>query len=576
MKDYFSEEIGIKPKKDYFSEEVLNKPIIKSTFSDNINQKSAQLSFEGKPVQSFFSGLAGDIHSELIGPATHAASALAFDVPRTSSKIQENMGVPGATEAREVLFPEQRTMLGKSLRAGLEVPATLLGGAGKLAANVFKKTAPLAAKGILGKIAQGSLSGATYGATQTKPTVEEYAKSLADTTIGGGVLPMAGQVIAKAAPVVKGFGRYVVSKGAGISKSTIDAVDKMGFQKIRDVAKKGVGYIQEDVIPRAKEAILNNITKAGDTSRGLLNEMGFRPDQIDDIMKISKDSMKKYGKVLSKGWDTASVKIQQAEREIGKKIGAVYDSAQKAGGKVNIKNTMYAIKKQLSSFGLIDQNGQLLPDAATHPSTALRNLTKIWAEYAPNVGTGELQVPAYKNLMSRVEASIVKLTEDQKFNIPLYKVRKVLANDAIESLAQKGSPFEKEWRLLNKEYTDLKLLEDLSGKVTKVAETLPQRIMAQRKNLTDKHLRLYGKDIVKDIDAYNAARELYPEKETLGLFNMQKPLIRSAYMAGEATKEAVKPFVSSVGRSIAGMANKYADEPALSPKTKAFFAQAPN
>lgn len=128
--------------------------------------------------------------SEFLGPITNAASALAFDIPRTTMKMQINRGEPGAKQAYEALYPQQKTVAGKMLRFGLEAPATVLGGAGKVAANVFSKTAGLAAKGLAGKMAQGALAGAAFGATTAKPTVEEYKENVGSNIIAGAALPV--------------------------------------------------------------------------------------------------------------------------------------------------------------------------------------------------------------------------------------------------------------------------------------------------------------------------------------------------------------------------------------------------
>ncbi len=130
-------------------------------------------------------------YRERIAPAVEGASTLAFGIPKAAMQYQVNKETPGAKQAYEAMYPEQRTTSGKALRAGAEIAGFFGGGSGRLAASAGRK--------VGGKILKGATEGAVAGGTQVTG---------AEDSFGGQALRQAGQAVGGAAvgaamPVVK-------------------------------------------------------------------------------------------------------------------------------------------------------------------------------------------------------------------------------------------------------------------------------------------------------------------------------------------------------------------------------------
>lgn len=528
----------------------------------------------GEQVKHPYLTATAETAQDILTIPAHFANQFLLDYPR---RVTEHFGYeyPSGNKPDENILGLMKRKPVSGTLAGIA------GVAGGIKNPLFKMLGGGIGAGLGRNVLAGGATGLAYSPSKFE-SPQQVAGEQITKAVGGMLLPIAGKAISKAGPAIAGLEKAIISKGAGLSKTAIDTVRRLGFQKVRGIANKGINYIQEDVIPRARQSLIKNITSAGEASKELLQDMGFNPDQINDVMKISKQNMNKYGKLISESWVKTEKNLGEALTNVGKQIGNVYTNATKEGRKINIKNTIGSMRKQLKGMGVVDESGNLLGDYKTHPSSAVKNLAQIYSEYAPRIGRGDIPVSDFLNLRTRLQASIVRFAEGEKFNVPIYKVNKVLKEDSINSLFQKGSPYEKIWRNLNKEYSDLITLDDLTKKITTVANSLPNKILTQRNKLTEKHLKLYGRDIVNDVDAYNAARELYPEKETIGLFNLQKPVIRGAFKGTEMAKEAARPLTAPLGQGIRQSGQfvgktlkQIMDEPSFSPQAKRdFFGKA--
>ena len=132
-----------------------------------------------------------ETYAEGIAPLVHGASTLAFGIPRVAAKT---------TGTKELIYPEQKTFIGKTLRLGAEGTGYLAGGAakgGQLLLKGAKAAVPkLAGKGLLKQAGRGAIVGAGFGALQTPEEgkgvlrLKEWARKLSLLTLGLFILIM--------------------------------------------------------------------------------------------------------------------------------------------------------------------------------------------------------------------------------------------------------------------------------------------------------------------------------------------------------------------------------------------------
>lgn len=214
----------------------------------------------GKIIGKNLLGAAKKTYQEVGAPFVHAASALAFDAPRTAAKMQAGDKI--GKDVEQAIFPEQETAIGKTLRFGMEAPATVFGGTGRAATAAYKGLAPLA-KGVMGtgKVARGvgktlqaAGSGAAFGLATTKPTKEEYAANVAANTAFGAAAPAAISTIKLGGKVVgyvgSNIGKYISKNVGGITESTRNTINRLGAARVFEPIKASADYISQNVAPR--------------------------------------------------------------------------------------------------------------------------------------------------------------------------------------------------------------------------------------------------------------------------------------------------------------------------------------
>lgn len=284
----------------------------------------------------------GTFRTEVLGPIAHGASSLAFDIPRVAMERQVRAGTPGAEQAQEFLFPEQRTVAGKSLRFGSEVAGIALGGAGKVAGKVFTGVGKKVGKSLLGRVGQSAASGAAYEAVTAKPSIEEYNKGLATGAVAGGALPIlgrGGRILGKGAGEV---GKFVSKNFGGVTEATRNTINRLGANRVFDAAKGKTDYIVQDLAPKVYSAFRSKISNFDDSMKELFSKKLKVPssvigtidnkgvNNIEKVRQFYGDSTDEIYQSITKGFEakreTANTAYRLAMKQTAKNFGGTIDA----------------------------------------------------------------------------------------------------------------------------------------------------------------------------------------------------------------------------------------------------------
>lgn len=366
--------------------------------------------------------------------------------------------------------------------------------------------------------------------------------SLPKQTVG--IIGRAGEIVAK--PAIS-FGKFIAKDVAALSPRAIETLGKFGVKTIKEFAKRGGTVLSKTIIPEAKKRVAETIANLGDDAIDLLEDMGFKPDDVNDILKISKERLSTFANSLSESSTATYNALENSRKAVGKAIGKIYDIAEKNGNTIRINNTIRELKTQLRNKGFLNIEGKLTPEAKTTKSQTLKALSKIFEEYGQPSSEG-LTIPQYKNLLAKLEAS---LKADEQFNTAVYPVIKTLRNDAITELEPLFLFRKNDLGKLNKDYSDLLSLRNLFDKIDNIYNTKPENIETSFKKLTgtlndfsrDRYSRIYGQKLLDQLDILNAADEFYLQKRywsPVPYFARKATLFGTT--KGKQIREATKTF----------------------------------
>ena len=172
------------------------------------------------------------------------------------------------------------------LRAGLEVPATVLGGAGRVAGKVFTGMKGIAEKGILGKVARGAATGATFEAVTAKPNLDEYGKDVGIGALTGGVLPIVGKAVNKTTGLIKRIGDEILNTTLGLRLSEYGR--KVGFENI---PKYLTETVPRDIVQKLTNFFPNATKTVGSKIDSIINSKKYSNFRID-IFELQDTSKK--------------------------------------------------------------------------------------------------------------------------------------------------------------------------------------------------------------------------------------------------------------------------------------------
>lgn len=494
-------------------------------------------------------GKARQVYREYGAPLAHALSTLAFGIPRLTAR---------ATGAEELIYPEQRTLPGKISRVVTEIPALVLGGIGKASTQVGAKLVPkLATETLKRKALRTGLEGATFGALSTPRegylAPEERLKTALSYGIGSGAIPYAGAGAKKIGQAGKFIGRTLAKDIGMLGEKTMNTINRLGLKKIRDVASQGGAFLTDVIIPKAKKRVVEGIAKLGNNAIGFLEDIGFQPQEVRDLLKVSKENMSAFGDLVS---DKATVMMDNISRRrnaIGAKLGELRNVAEKNGNTVDIRFPLQILRRELRKYGFVDFQGLAKGKSLAMPDRTIDNLMDVYNEFK---GFDNLSIAQFKNFIYKVEAAI---GSKEKFNISAYMVRDAL--NKAEDKALGGITYLRNMNFLKlkKDYSDMVTLENLGNKLNKVLneqtdEHLESTFNKLKNYLYDpsrkKFIRIYGKDLLDDIDALSAAIDLYPDKVRGGLLRtFGQEIVKGGYILKEGLKNITTP-VSRVIRPV--------------------------
>jgi hypothetical protein len=316
-------------------------------------------------------------------------------------------------------------------------------------------------------------------------------------------------------------------------------------------------------MPEARAKVLEHITKAGKKSARLLEDMGFDPDEIGDIVNISSKRLSALKKNISESWYETRNNLKLASQETGKKIGYLRDLADKKNIRVNIGSAYGVLKRELEKMGVIDLQGNLLGDInLIDPSTKKAYAAfKQMHENGRYLGTvGSQQIKNYADFLNEARKS--ETGTKTKFNIPLNKVLRSLRVAEAKLLAQAGRGQPINVRKLMRRYHEDKTLEDLGDSLNNIINDNPEQLPATLTKLRNplytaqrgRYKNIYGSQLVDKMDAYLAGKEI-TEKAGPGMINSAyQSLTKAGWQARDVGRGIINnPNVSGVIQRMPGL-----------------------
>lgn len=254
-----------------------------------------------EPFLNILKKNAQEAYNESFGTVAQGVNTALFGIPKAvTQKI--------SSRAAQAIFPEQKTLAGKTMRAIAEGAGYVAGGPGKLATKIGTRVLPKATS-LLAKAGKGAIEGAVaLGArvptpqeapTLKKASTEILSKAATGAALGG-TIPLAGKVAQGAKEVwnrsaasyindvvvpkaYNAFQANVRNFGEGIQKFARDKL-KIPESVINNIKEKGTQHIQK---------IRNNYNDSTDAIFQKINT-GFQKmeSQADDAYIKAVDSFK--------------------------------------------------------------------------------------------------------------------------------------------------------------------------------------------------------------------------------------------------------------------------------------------
>ena len=299
-----------------------------------------------------------ETYTEGVSPIASGLSTLALGIPKAFAKTQ---GV------KEIIYPEQKTFAGKTLRFGAEAAGLLGGGALKGGEWLAGKTlSKLVAPKLIKAVAKGAITGGVMGALQTpeegkgilKPA--ERLKQVATWGGLGGLFPLAGVGLSKAGEIVTKSGRWVAKNIGGITDATVTTIKRLGANRVFDPLKAKADYITQDLTFKVQTKITQAIQNFTPNIQKFAQEKLKIPESaINTIKKSGINAVNKVRQLYANSTDAISQKISQGFAGMRELADKSYQDAVGAfkGDTINSQPFYQSIQRGLRQKGWIDLQG---------------------------------------------------------------------------------------------------------------------------------------------------------------------------------------------------------------------------
>jgi hypothetical protein len=490
---------------------------------------------------------AQDLYSELISPIAHGASTFAGGIPKMVAKEEAQRN-----EVPEIIFQEQKTPVGKLMRAASETAGFTAGLPGRAAVFTGKalgKVIPKVVPKLLAKGTTGAAAGAVGGAL-AGDTLESRAELAKVGGILGGVAPVVSQIAKGTKEVVAKGGRWVAKNIGGVTDETVKVIKRLGADRVFDPEKAKSDYLGSNIVPRLQQRVNSLLVEGSPKSKMVLKEIGVKPEAIEALNKVDKNKLKQLTTVFGDDVNTGLKAIKDnADVQFKTTLERNPDVA------IPPKNTFYKLQGLLRNQGWIDKSGNEFVGAGISNKTKT-NLIKIYRDLKGTVGktksgkayTGvpSINTAQYFNKLSELEASV---SGDPKFDRLVFEVEKSLRNDAASVI--------KGLKQANKSYSDASALLELEPVFNKIKDSVNwEKQLLQLKDPKkfqshQKYKKILGNDLYDDVLAHLANTDFNLVSETPGVgggfYPSRSGIIRSA--VGEATKGYYKTLAPKLERA---------------------------
>jgi len=213
---------------------------------------------------------ARETYKETISPFVSGSSTLAGGIPKAVAEV---------TGTKELIYPEQKTLVGKGLRLASEGAGFLGGGALKAGGWAAKKAlSKLIAPKLVKKVLGGAITGGVAGALQTpqegigvlKP--EQRLKQAGTWMALGAALPIAGATLSKTGELVTKSGRWIAKNVGGITDASVNTIKRLGANRVFDPMKAKADYISQDLAPKIYKKLTDFVDLADKTYKTAVNK----------------------------------------------------------------------------------------------------------------------------------------------------------------------------------------------------------------------------------------------------------------------------------------------------------------
>lgn len=415
--------------------------------------KFTYLDEEEQPKES----IGRKLYREVGSPLLSGISTFALGIPKA---------VATKTGAKEIMYPEQETLLGKLLRGGSELAGFTIGAPGKLsviaAKGVGKGMVKLGAGKTLTRLIKGVSAGAIGGAAMGGDTIEDrFDQAKIGAVLGG--------VTAAATPAIKwGFDKIAQTGRilSGIEKEVFEEAQKKGFNKVLQTK-----YYKKTLPAEIQDRIAQNIDdmqiEAGNEYDKLTKPLRESPF---DMPQFRGDVIKAANRIKSNPFETD---VSTLDNQI---LNGVVNKAKinNLGDALDVRRDLddiiYSNKGELrSSFG---KKVRDILNKELHKNKNLEAVDKEWTNFLDILREGK---KVLSDTGEKILARFGSLTEKQKV-ILVSLEKKVGGLPFVEDLTNYS---------LTKEFITRKVSPSISGVVRATARPLLRGYLRQGEKATD-------------------------------------------------------------------------------------------
>ena len=397
-------------------------------------------------------------YREGISPFVHGSSTMALGLPKQ---------VAQKTGTKDIIYPEQESVVGKSLRGVSELAGFTVGGAlrgGQWLLKGAQKVLPkLAGKGFLKTATRYGITGTGAGLLQAPEKgegfirPEERLEQAGMFGATGAALPIAGSV----AGVLAKSGRWIAKNVGGVTDATVETINRLGADRVFEPLKAQAEYIGKEIVPRVVNRTKEILGEGSKLTKGLLSRVGWKADEIDEVAKINPGTLKNIlfrTNVEDPATLTRAIETNRLSADMYYK--KVFNEGTKEKKTLGIKNTFYRLKDALEKQGWVDKQGNKLIGSGI-PNKTKDNLIKIFNDLRKSLVTegktrvtGTISPREYLNKLSELDASMVG---DLKFDRHIFTLQRSLRDEVATQI--KGLD------KANKLYADAMKLIELEPKI---------------------------------------------------------------------------------------------------------------